>query len=1076
MKAMKWPRLPKVQFASLFMFILLTPLLLYVIVYVPRQQRSFNKRNLRVLKDMSNQIQSKIENYATLIHNSASNAIWQSGGSDSSLLVYLNKNLALIPDVHPKKVSIDTVMTDSSDQAYITRGENEFKMTAYTQRAQGAYQLHIVYHGNFRSPRTLAMHIHVLADFTELLRPILNRDIFDNTFVLEPDGTIIYQQGSSELALTRFNTLLDPNGKPISLSQLQHVSAMLNVKLADIRYKCYVQPAPFFFEPAAKPGTAGEWTLAAFIEANRFRKESMAISYNLIILFIFFVLFSAVSWPLLKLWKMGPHERYRVADVIFLFLFLTVGTSLLSISLMDAYSYISMRSQFDSQLKQFAVTITSHFRTEIDHALQQLQQLNQLRSMQPPNAEQLRLNLLQSRMLPDSAFVYPHFEMVFWSDSTGMQQNKWTVNQVATPLINVSKRRYFNEIANGQGWYWPGLADSLSQRYWLQPIYSWTTGENEAILAIPAVNDANSSSDVVMAALVFQPLSLLSPIIPKGFGYCVIDEKGNTLFHSDPRRNLRENFVSECNNKRLLQSALFGRTETLMNLYYSGSELRAFIMPFPHTKWSLVTFRNKNFLRTANLEILTITLTLFITFILSLLALLSLFRLIFPAYNLDWIWPNPQLNSTYYQFIVLYVLLSLCYLFAIFRVSPTQVLIITLVVPNFVLVLTYIKLKNDRQSTEAPVVDSTGFRFHIVRWRGTRAYFVLGILIISPLILQVVLHYSTWAQATGQTFGLFIISLVMLSLSPKQRYHGVNRLSYRSFYTAALVMLVVLLSVLPSIALFHIVSKQETQLMIKNIQFDLGKQWEARYQRAMNQLNKIAMRPSIRETLLRDRTRISGTLDVYSRFMFNTVLDSLPAETKIVPPDTPRVDDLLHKFRHLESLVRFAYDSVSIQTRGLMESMSGDRHWVSESEREDEQHFIYRSRDGAALSIRSVIPMPLFVRNPYWMLGFLILIILVVFIIRVVSSRIFFLDFYQPDFYQPHYMAVRDLATCPFDRNLLLITPPIAGKTDLLATRKDILRIDVTVEASRENWAAQFDYSLLKIVKRLKNKSSYKVF
>ena len=77
MKTIKMPKWSQFNIATLFLIILFTPIVAYFLIYVPRQQNTFHKRNLRVLKDLSDQIQSKVENASTLMHNAALDMLQQ---------------------------------------------------------------------------------------------------------------------------------------------------------------------------------------------------------------------------------------------------------------------------------------------------------------------------------------------------------------------------------------------------------------------------------------------------------------------------------------------------------------------------------------------------------------------------------------------------------------------------------------------------------------------------------------------------------------------------------------------------------------------------------------------------------------------------------------------------------------------------------------------------------------------------------------------------------------------------------------------------------------------------------------
>ena len=149
---------------------------------------------------------------------------------------------------------------------------------------------------------------------------------------------------------------------------------------------------------------------------------------------------------------------------------------------------------------------------------------------------------------------------------------------------------------------------------------------------------------------------------------------------------------------------------------------------------------------------------------------------------------------------------------------------------------------------EDPKVDSTRFRFHAVRWRGARAYIMLAFIILLPIIIHGSIRHADWKIATGQTLGLLGLTFAVLYIPLYKLFHSRPTFSHRFWHGTALLCMLILIAILPSIALFHVVSDQETQLMVKNIKYDLGKQFEQHEKRMAQNLDPIEMTAANRDT------------------------------------------------------------------------------------------------------------------------------------------------------------------------------------------------------------------------------------
>src|SRR5437868_2055569 len=104
-------------------------------------------------------------------------------------------------------------------------------------------------------------------------------------------------------------------------------------------------------------------------------------------------------------------------------------------------------------------------------------------------------------------------------------------------------RDYFTNVRTNRTWDYQG------DHFFVDPVYSRATGSQQVILSMLLPSSSKERPDWV-ASMDLRAYSLVQTVLPDalGYGYCVIDNDGKVLFHSDDSRNLVENFFREADN------------------------------------------------------------------------------------------------------------------------------------------------------------------------------------------------------------------------------------------------------------------------------------------------------------------------------------------------------------------------------------------------------------------------------------------------------------------------------------------------------------------------------------------------
>ena len=637
----------------------------YFLIRVPSQRAFYVDRSFAALARMSERIESAIENAVRNGRNAVNDASVGGAGPVAAgaegaegaegvvdpALAYrarLDRVLQLIPGL--QLVSVRRWTNGVPDGPPPPRaslrvaGRSAFLDLAYVTTNEPAWEAHLE------------------ANLGDLVAPVLDRRLFDDLAVVDEEGTCLFQLEGQVL---RVAGLALPSGSSFRTNMAD---------LAGADQMVFVQPVSLALgggAPAADnadPATGG-WRLCGIISAERFRDQTLKMSYEVIVQVVSLALLLVVSWPLLDWSSIAPGgsvSRVRLAGVAWASVLLF---GLLTTFLLDQLASAQLRRELDRQLAGLAGEIQSHFGRELDAVLAQLEDFHERYRPDDapagiPDGDRLLTGLLGAddclEWAAPETIAYPFFEMVFWADPQGRQQAKWTVRQRTTPLIDVSRRDYFKAIANGVPWKRshpsgldlhgraaiPNEQAAAPTEYAIQSIYSWNTGENLAILSLPWEGAMGRG----IAAIDVRFLSLFNPVIAGGFGFCVVDAAGGVAFHSDARRNLRENFIEACNRDARLRAAISGQTTDTFSASYLLAPHRLHVTPVRDTPWTLVVFRDERMPDTARLQIASVTggwvliLVLWIGCVVALLPWVGGAR---SGAAWGWVWPDRRRAGDY---------------------------------------------------------------------------------------------------------------------------------------------------------------------------------------------------------------------------------------------------------------------------------------------------------------------------------------------------------------------------------------------------------------------------------------------
>ena len=540
-----------------------------------------------------------------------------------------------------------------------------------------------------------------------VLEPLLNREIFgafDSVFLAFGDGRILYsvspkhspstllwpsaqkkslQAGgivSPKLVLTSLAKLEEPKlwGEPteISFGSLRDTSRHANVRIANDDYVLFTQP--YLFRQATTKSGFGNWVVGGLIAKERFRSETGAISASKAVVAITLCVLAVCAWPFLRIALLTPRQALKITDAALVITCSVVGVILITLMILDSLAYQRLSDQSDAQLRAFAYKVDRDFTKNVisaSRALDAIKEWSKARSSTVADdwnllAKKLDGDADATKLFDDKAVAaHPYWTSFFWIDRDGVQRYKAST-RARTPLLDVSKRRYFTDARDQRTWDALPKSDGYPRHpYALEWVQSMTTGETQAVIA-KRVDEKDGNKNLPVIALSTQLIDVSLAVPPPGVAFAIVDEQGNVIYHADEQRIDREDFFAETDFDRELRAAVLGRTDIFVTSAYWGEDQRMFVHPLPNTPWTLIAFRGKRLVRAINVQALLLTLLLLmfnsLPYVLVALAVLA----VAPWYRAPSLWPDPRRTGDYTRLASILALASIAMSLSIYALEP----------------------------------------------------------------------------------------------------------------------------------------------------------------------------------------------------------------------------------------------------------------------------------------------------------------------------------------------------------------------------------------------------------------------
>jgi len=342
--------------------VLVAPLFIYFSLHVTNRIRYFNDRNFRQLGNFSVQISSRIDNLGTAFDNAVDRFLNPPADQPSSK-----------EDRGEFQKYLEILKTDGTvfSEGHITPPDVAGKKTDFKVSIDVTTQNStswLTFEGNGKLKNAASLNASAQIDFQNLILPILSKrepgqsktevqEDFDHIVIARADnGRTLFQYTNTDLNLTSLEHvhLADAPDKTLDLKTRSQTTDSVDVTIAGTRYKLYVQPIEISLPSKGVQDQKTLWVICGLVDASRFRYQTWAISYTVLIVSGFAAGLLLLSWFFLKLLFIGPKDRVRPAETLTLAGSIVIAGFLLTMFVLFGLSYTNTEKMLDTQLDECA--------------------------------------------------------------------------------------------------------------------------------------------------------------------------------------------------------------------------------------------------------------------------------------------------------------------------------------------------------------------------------------------------------------------------------------------------------------------------------------------------------------------------------------------------------------------------------------------------------------------------------------------------------------------------------------------------------------------------------------------------
>ncbi len=731
------------------------------------------------------------------------------------------------------------------------------------------------------------------------------------------------------------------------------------------------------------------WRIYGLSLKDSFQRQARAVELILALVICLILIIILIAMPLLKLWVMNELEKLQMMNIWFTGFSVIVGSSFIVLMVLlgnDFVDNLDVDNQRqtrntkgkifdrDERLKSLSDSVLTQFTGELRDIYDQLVECR--------DSERLLISLMpcpyQGGVLRNPEISgyfskYRSFNEILWIKKDGSQEAMLATHDIDLTdpdlNLNLQERKYFSWVLADSTWLLPD-ATSPAEAISLQSIHSYRTGNHEAGIGIPW-NDG-------VLAIATRLSSVMDPLLPPGYQFCIIDREGMVWFHSNTDKNRQENFLDETSYPGKLMAALNGRLEVPLSLKYEHRNVRALVTPIPNMELFLVTlhdteFYNSPIVLTSGFALVLIVFMLLIQGIHQVIIYACSVRysqLRIRTFFLDWLRPKASCfplyeKSNITQGILLIGLGALSYV-----IHERFLIVCLLTLPVYLTtyhyyIMTARSINDDPSQNRLPVplrkslLIASAFFIVIINLIGFYYLEKEGFwwIIVIQVVILLLLVFS-WLKASDEFF--FQMKMGAASVSNRLPARFGSHINY-SPYIACLFLWLILVGVLPTYYFYKVGYYEELSAWTRYIELKSATAYEDRDRMLNEKLAKTFSKKDLR-SILSSGNYLNSTTEV----------DTISSVANYEPLPCKYFYNLLfHGSPVISGQVELS--------RAAIIPRATDKKWETYKKKDNEGEYsiaiAYRPDKGEPKYYSSTHESYRFLKGTYWMISLVVLLL-----------------------------------------------------------------------------------------------------
>ncbi|WP_158971913.1 hypothetical protein [Paraglaciecola sp. L3A3] len=415
---------------------------------------------------------------------------------------------------------------------------------------------------------------------------------FPLLIVSDKDGNILAEKRHADLAKNlsdlRFSAVKSYLASTDNLAKDEKtetsVSDSIDRELAGLHLRIYRQPMKLtnLSLTDEKSQSTQDIYLLAFVEKQDVVLNNLKIGNTAALWAVLSLVLLVAILPILKIQYCAPTYSYSRSDVSQFILGLFILFGVLAIAISDQLFYRYWLQQKNIQSESLHNKIRHDFSYELNKLIEldynyfkNIQQGGNAQcnesSIPTPTAEVVKSQLRNCTLLTEGGVSLADNDNAYFIENWFLlnkngyfsgfddQQNP-TIYQphkalYNTKLVDLKGREYFQRGWHGPLWNWEGETKDKDKPFFIQRIRNIHDARFNSQLVFKHQFDSkvNSKNTEYLSSIGTSLTSLNQRILPNNFGFAVIDQQGQVLYHSNEERSLVENFFAEnAHNLQLL--------------------------------------------------------------------------------------------------------------------------------------------------------------------------------------------------------------------------------------------------------------------------------------------------------------------------------------------------------------------------------------------------------------------------------------------------------------------------------------------------------------------------------------------